>query len=161
MPLESGTPPTDETNGFTRSGRVLRWVLVSVALLVVVVGLILYLGYTAGPRWEWVGDTDKRFWHYLDLLIVPLVIAGGVATINWMQSERERNADAKKREHERRAEEASRNRALAVENQRAQDKALRAYLDQMSMLLLDRNLRSSEGNSEVRTLARADADDFS
>jgi hypothetical protein len=39
--------------------------------------------------------------------------------------------------------------------QRAQDEALQAYLDQMSGLLLERYLRASEKGSEVRTLARA------
>ena len=38
--------------------------------------------------------------------------------------------------------------------QRAQDEALQAYLDQMSTLLIERNLRGSEEASEVRTLAR-------
>jgi hypothetical protein len=40
-------------------------------------------------------------------------------------------------------------------DQRAQDEALQAYLDQMSGLLLERDLRASEKGSEVRTLARA------
>jgi hypothetical protein len=44
-------------------------------------------------------------------------------------------------------------RELAKE--RAQDEALQAYLDQMSGLLLERDLRTSEKDSEVRTLARA------
>jgi hypothetical protein len=44
-------------------------------------------------------------------------------------------------------------RELAKE--RAQDEALQAYLDQMSNLLLEKNLRTSEEDSEVRTLARA------
>ena len=39
--------------------------------------------------------------------------------------------------------------------QRAQDDALQGYLDQMSSLLLEEDLRASEEGSEVRTLARA------
>jgi uncharacterized protein YjbI with pentapeptide repeats len=46
-------------------------------------------------------------------------------------------------------------RQQAVEEQRADDAALQAYLDQMSSLLLEKNLRSSDADSEVRTLARA------
>src|SRR5215213_9589579 len=38
---------------------------------------------------------------------------------------------------------------------RAQDEALQAYLDQMSRLLLEEDLRTSEESREVRTLARA------
>jgi hypothetical protein len=54
-------------------------------------------------------------------------------------------------------QEAQEQRALAVENQRAQDAALQAYLDQMSQLLLDegRPLRQPKEGDEVRTLARA------
>jgi hypothetical protein len=39
--------------------------------------------------------------------------------------------------------------------QRAQDEALQDYLDQMGSLLLEKDLRESEEDSEVRTLARA------
>ena len=39
--------------------------------------------------------------------------------------------------------------------QRARDEALQAYLNQMSGLLLERDLRKSDEDSEVRTLARA------
>jgi uncharacterized protein YjbI with pentapeptide repeats len=39
--------------------------------------------------------------------------------------------------------------------QSAQDEALQAYLDQLSYLLLEKDLRKSEEGSEVRTLARA------
>ena len=45
--------------------------------------------------------------------------------------------------------------AFTTQEQRAQDPALQAYLDQMSTLLLEKDLRNSEEDSEVRTLARA------
>src|SRR3712207_6635261 len=54
-------------------------------------------------------------------------------------------------EREERRAEAERELA----EQRAQDEALQAYLDQMSTLLLEKDLRSSPEDSEVRTLARA------
>jgi uncharacterized protein YjbI with pentapeptide repeats len=46
-------------------------------------------------------------------------------------------------------------REREIEEQRAQDAALQAYLDQISHLMLEKNLRNSEEASEVRTLARA------
>jgi uncharacterized protein YjbI with pentapeptide repeats len=61
----------------------------------------------------------------------------------------QRAQQAQKLENQRAAAE----RKLA--EQRAQDEALQAYLDQMSTLLLEKDLRSSEADSEVRTLARA------
>src|SRR5918995_1378891 len=45
--------------------------------------------------------------------------------------------------------------AARVAEQQAQQESLQAYLDQMSGLLLERDLRASEEDSEVRSLARA------
>src|SRR5215217_4067336 len=127
------TEPSLLTEREEQTRRVPMWLVVlAVLALGGVVELIVY-GYIERPGW--IGVANKKFWHYLDLLIVPVVIAGGVAIFNWMQSERERKAEAKQQERERVAEVASRNRALEVENQRAQDEALQAYLDQMSTLL--------------------------
>jgi uncharacterized protein YjbI with pentapeptide repeats len=74
-------------------------------------------------------------WDWIKILIVPAAIAIGVAWLNQAQRAGE----------------------LEVENQRAQDEALQAYLDQIGQLLLDkeRPLRQSKEDDEVRTLARA------
>jgi hypothetical protein len=90
--------------------------------------------------WARTGFGDKTLWDVLQLLIVPLVLVGIGLLFEMQQAERE----------ERRAEVE---RELA--EQRAQDEALQAYLDQMSTLLLEKDLRASEEESEVRTLARA------
>jgi uncharacterized protein YjbI with pentapeptide repeats len=63
--------------------------------------------------------------------------------------EDQRAQQAQKIENQR----AEAERELGV--QRAQDEALQAYLNQMSHLLLEKNLRESKEDSEVRTLARA------
>src|SRR5215208_336721 len=117
--------------------------LIAALTLVGIVVVILY-GYLAKPGW--VGVSGKKFWDYLELLIVPAALAIGVALLNWAQRQRERQA-----------EDAQQELQLAVEDQRAQDEALQAYLDQMGQLLLDKDrpLRQSAENSEVRTLARA------
>jgi len=73
-------------------------------------------------------------------LFIPVVIALGTWRITWQQGKIE----------DQRAQ-AERN----VAEQRAQDEALQAYLDQMNQLLLDKDLRASDKDSEVRTLARA------
>src|SRR5215212_6621217 len=72
-------------------------------------------------------------WDWIKLLIVPAVIAGGGLWFNAQQRAREQQ----------------------IANDRAQDEALQAYLDQMSDLLLEKSLRDSEEGSEVRTLASA------
>ncbi len=77
---------------------------------------------------------------------MPAALAIGVYLLNRAQRERELQAQAAQRERE-----------LEVENQRAQDVALQAYLDQMSQLLLDKDkpLRQSQAHDEARILARA------
>jgi hypothetical protein len=84
--------------------------------------------------WARTGFGDKTLWDLLQLLIVPLALAGIGFWFSTQQDARQQ----------------------AVEEQRAQDEALQAYLDQMSSLMIGKNsLRESEEGSEVRTLARA------
>jgi hypothetical protein len=76
---------------------------------------------------------DKPLWAWLNLLIVPTVLAGGALWFNQRQQAR----------------------AEASNDQRAQDEALQAYLGQMGELLLDkeRPLRHSQEDEEIRTRA--------
>jgi hypothetical protein len=64
-----------------RRMKVPRWVVVTatLALAGVVVGVIVY-GYTTRPGW--VGVAGKKFWDYLELLIVPAALAIGVYWLN-------------------------------------------------------------------------------
>jgi uncharacterized protein YjbI with pentapeptide repeats len=74
------------------------------------------------------------FWKLLDILAVPIVAAIAVPVFTWLQKMRE----------------------VKVDNHRRQEDGLQAYVDQMTQLLLDKNLRSnSKANSEARTAARA------
>jgi uncharacterized protein YjbI with pentapeptide repeats len=134
--------PDPDDQSEERSSSVPLW-LVVVAILALggVVEVIIY-GYLERPGW--IGVADKKFWDYLVLLIVPAALALGVYWLNRRQDERDSQAQAAQRERE-----------LEVENQRAQDEALQAYLDQIGQLLLENNLRGSEKGSEVRSLARA------
>lgn len=76
---------------------------------------------------------DKPLWDWLDLLIVPAVLAiGGYLFSN------------------------SQNRATqAATERRTQDEALQAYLDRMTELLLDRGLRESREGQDVSAVAWA------
>lgn len=97
----------------------------------------------------------KTNWDWLQLLIVPLLILFLTVAFTWYQNVRlnqredERVQQAQKIENQR-AEAA---RELVV--QRAQDEALQAYLNQMTDLLLEKNLRESKQDSELRILAQA------
>jgi hypothetical protein len=106
-------------------------VLIILAMLVVV--RLLTLLIRAARSRTWTGLGDKTLWDWLQLLIVPLVLVIGGFSLTTLQDARQR----------------------AIEDQRAQDTALQAYLDQMGNFLLEKDLRTSKEDSEVRTLARA------
>jgi uncharacterized protein YjbI with pentapeptide repeats len=103
---------------------------------------------TKQSRWGFRGMTVR---NWLELLIVPLVLVGIGLLFENQQAARQRAMEAQQQALEERRAETERELA----EQRAQDEALQAYLDQMSGLLLERDIRTSEKGSEVRTLARA------
>src|SRR3712207_485400 len=81
---------------------------------------------------------------WLQLLIVPLALIVISFLFTMQQDARQQQIEDQRAEAER-----------ELADGRAQDEALQAYLDQMSSLLLEKDLRESEEDSEVRTLARA------
>jgi len=126
--------------------------IAAIGLLVVVaiaiIGTVLYdwqrsgFGTYKGP----VANPDNRaktLWDWMELLLVPLVLAVGVLLFNWQQ---------RKAEHERQQEHDETERELALDQQR--ENALQTYLDRMTDLLLREGLRTSE-KDDVRDVARA------
>jgi uncharacterized protein YjbI with pentapeptide repeats len=92
---------------------------------------------TKQSRWGFRGMTVR---NWLELLIVPLVLVGIGLLFEMQQANRQL---------------ATEQQQQALAEQRAQDEALQAYLSQMSSLLLEKDLRVADKDSEVRTLARA------
>ncbi len=133
-------------------GGYVREVIVILALLTLILIRIGYrydwtgFGETTRPKSETQEEVQPRktLWDWLGLLIVPLVLTVGGFVFAIQQDARQQRIEDQRAESERQLEE-----------QRAQDAALQAYLDQMSQLMLERDLRSSEEGSEVNTLARA------
>src|SRR5215203_5007158 len=98
-----------------------------------------------GIRWpRWTGFRGMTVRDWLDLLVVPLALVVISFLFTVQQDQRQLRTENQRAEAEQ---------ELAV--QRAQDEALQAYLDQVGTLLLAKDLRNSEEDSEVRTLARA------
>jgi uncharacterized protein YjbI with pentapeptide repeats len=116
---------------------------------------IIVLLAIGGATRRWTGFRRKTVWDWMDLLIVPLVLVVIGLVFTMLQDARQQDLENQRAEQAQKIENqrAEAERELAV--QRAQDEALQAYLDQMSGLLLVRNLRASEEDTEVRTLARA------
>jgi uncharacterized protein YjbI with pentapeptide repeats len=94
--------------------------------------------------WGWTKFGEKSGWDWLQLLVVPLALAFVGLWFTMQQDARQQRIEERRAQADR-----------ELEQQRAQDVALQSYLDQMNSLLLEKDLRSSETGSEVRTLARA------
>jgi hypothetical protein len=86
----------------------------------------------------------KPVWDWMQLLIVPVVLALVTVAFTLYQEGRQTRIENRR---------AGAERELA--EQRAQDGALQAYLDQMSQLLLDRKLLEAEQGAPLYTLAQA------
>jgi uncharacterized protein YjbI with pentapeptide repeats len=129
--------------------RGVQWLTVIVAVAVTL-GILIYIGY--GLQWTGFGPTrasgggqpPKTLWEWLGLLIVPAMLAAGAFWINQRQKQHDEGIQAAQREREETA---------AI--QRAQDEALGAYLDQMSDLIVDREMRKKPDDPDLRRLAQA------
>jgi hypothetical protein len=95
-----------------------------------------------GRAWERTGFDDKTIWDWMELLIVPLVLAVGALLFNL-------SLNASQLETEERRAAAQ----IEAETQRAQEERLQTYLEQMGTLLIDEGLLDSEEDDEVRYLA--------
>src|SRR5918994_1201154 len=112
------------------------WVVRIVIVIVVLLGLLTLIGLPFGiTLWDWA-----------ELLIVPLVLAGGGLWFNQWQQDRDRKLATQQQD---------RDRKLAT--QRAQYEALQAYFDHISQLLTDRDrpLRRAQLGDGLSTVARA------
>jgi hypothetical protein len=73
-----------------KAGSGASW-LVGITLLALVGGLIIY-SYADWPGARYFGIADKKFWDYLELLIVPAALAFGVYWLNRTQDIRQQEA---------------------------------------------------------------------
>ena len=96
-----------------------------------------------GTVWQRTGFAGKTLWDWLQLLIVPLVLALAAFALNAAQADRDRAQDARQAAQER----------LAAEDGARED-TLRGYLQQVSDLITHEGLASRGADREVRTLAR-------
>ncbi len=99
-------------------------------IIVICTAAIFFLGY----RLHWkTGFADKTLWDWLQLLIIPAVLALGGYLFTFISG---------RNEHE-----------IALDNQR--EAALQAYIDKVSELLLQGGLGKSPPPHEVAIIARA------
>src|SRR5260221_1753058 len=128
-----------------------RWVTVGVLVLVGLIGLI-FAGYWF--NWDWTGfnqhigprvpqyQPTKTLWDWLQLLIIPLVLAVAALLFNRATTRTEQEIAAQRYKQDQQ---------IALDKQR--EDLLQTYLDRMSELLLEKSLATSPSD-EARNVAR-------
>ena len=117
--------------------RYAAYVLIASGLLYGLLQLI-FAGYST----PWTGFQAKTLWDWMELLIIPFVLAVGAFFLNRTERAIEREAVQKRAELER-----------EIAKDRQQEAALQAYFGRMSELLLKEKLRTTK-KKEVRDVAR-------
>ena len=112
--------------------------IVAVAIVFAVLIVLIVVGY----RFDWTGFTRKTLWDWLQLLIIPLVLAVIALLFNLANSRTERQIAKQRYEQDQQ---------IALGKQH--EDLLQAYLDRISELLLKESLRTSP-SEEVRNVAR-------
>ncbi len=115
--------------------------IIVVCLLLIALIVLIVLAYAFNVNIS--GLRGKTLWDWLQLLIIPAVLAIGGYLFNYTTSRNERNATDRRNQTER---------EIAQDNQRAA--ALQEYIDNMSELLLHEKLRNSVEEDEVCKIAR-------
>ena len=131
------------------------------SLQVLLLGLAAFAAFVAVAyfrRWPWTGfvtpapddgperaspHPGKTLWDWLQLLVVPLVLAAAAFWLNEEQRQRVQSQEAAR---------ADRQELIAAESRR--DGALRDYLQRMSELVLEHDRRDRSARSRALTLTR-------
>src|SRR5688572_13260641 len=116
---------------------------------VIVVGGILAYILIETMRAKNTGFETKTLWDWMELLIIPAVLAGGAFYLQQAEHAVERKAVEDREKLERKIAELRANFEREVATDRQQEATLQVYLDRMAELLLDKKLRTSQ-NGEVR-----------
>ena len=124
-----------------KTSKPLGAVIVTVLVVLLALLVVIILGYRF--NWPWTGFQRRTLYDWLQLLIIPAVLAVGGYLFNYTTTRAEQKSTQDRDKTER---------DIALDNQR--EAALQAYIDSMSELLLEKKLRESGDDDEVRTIAR-------
>src|SRR6266568_3506419 len=140
--------------------------LITVGIVVALLAVIAFLLSVYVFGWDWTGfiggeskitktpqgttieySPGKNLWDWMQLLLIPILLAIGGFWLNQIQKSREEKTTEQRDKTER---------EIAKDNQ--QEAALQAYIDKISELLLKEHLGNSSGHSaeedERRKIAR-------
>jgi uncharacterized protein YjbI with pentapeptide repeats len=126
-----------------RSRKRQRWIIGS-SLVGIVILVFLLTEYRLNWTWDWTGFLNKTLWDWMQLLIIPGVLAIAALLFNLTSSRNEQKITEQRYQNDQK---------LAIDKQR--EDLLQGYFDRMSELILNNHLRTSVSNDEVRNIARA------
>jgi uncharacterized protein YjbI with pentapeptide repeats len=86
---------------------------------------------------------EKYLWDWMELILIPAVLAAGAALFTWLTDKRRQEAEERRAQTER-----------EIELDRSRDAAFQNYLDSMTELIKDK-LRQSGPEDAKRSIARA------
>jgi uncharacterized protein YjbI with pentapeptide repeats len=112
-----------------------RWIiLIFIASALILTGLV----FVSATVW------GKTLWDWLELLVVPIVLALVAVWFSTQERKDDREAADKRAQIDR-----------EIATDRLQEAALQAYYDKMTELLLKENLREAPAGEEVISIARS------
>ena len=141
-----------------RIGRL--FAILGVIVVACVIGLIV-AGYWF--NWSWTGfgpettepkQHAKTLWDWLQLLIIPFVLAFTALLFNLANTRTEQRIAAQRHEQDRQIAEQRYENDQLIALDKLREDLLQKYLDCMSDLLLKEGLRTSAVDAEVRNFAR-------
>jgi hypothetical protein len=119
--------------------------------------IIVICGYLFG--WKWTGLPKQTLWDWLQLLIVPAVLAIGGYLFTRSENQRTRDAADEQRALDRQIADEQRSLDREIADERRQDEMLQAYLDGMSNMLLPNkdqpSLYKARPGDSLSSVARA------
>jgi hypothetical protein len=134
--------------------KIIPWLAI-VIFLAIPLGMLIYGIISPMSLQNWVGtngytDTKgnvisppKTLWDLMELLIIPVVLSVGAYLFSRAERARELRINA---------EQSKRDREAALDQTR--EIALQTYFDRMTELIIEKKLRESKSDDEVRAIAR-------
>ncbi len=146
--------PREKIAGVTTSIWRQKFQLLLMALILLLGGIFLYwvVFPNNSPTWTGFGAYDekvtgpraKTLWDWMKLLLIPAMLAIGAWWLNKSEKEAEQKTALQRANTER-----------EIETDRQRQATLETYLDRMTNLLLEKGLRASREDDNVRTIARS------
>ena len=121
----------------------INWRRAALATVAVLAAELFIAGAVAGRNLEWAGMADRTLWDWMDLLLVPAVLAVGGLLFSRAERRSEREIADQRRKDDR-----------AEAEDRTREEAFQRYLDRMGDLLIDGRLKGADEESSAPDVAR-------